>query len=57
VLVSSIPKKRHNRKIGSVAVGAGLYLKPCIRVMVSFLSPIVREKELISEKTNFSATQ
>jgi len=27
------------------------------RVMVSFSSPIVRGKELRSEKTNFSATQ
>jgi len=30
---------------------------PLKRIMVSFLSPIVRGKELRSEKTNFYATQ
>jgi len=46
-------KKRHNRKIESVSVGEGLYLKPYRKGYGFFSSPIVRRKELRNEKTNF----
>jgi len=46
-------KKRHNRKIESVSVREGLYLRPYRKGYDFFLKPYSKEKELRNEKTNF----
>jgi len=43
-------KKRHNRKIKSVAVGEGLYLKPYRKAYGFFLKPYSKGKGIMERK-------